>query len=255
MKIKNIIPLAVVLMLVLPGLAVVADEPTQEKKNLTIEVRGINGEDYSIQMEITYEQFQFLSQKVNDTLDLINDTISKNSPDGINISDSEWDEVEISTNEIVDSIKEIAGNNFPKEMVESCKEKIANVIHLMKYVKDSDPESQGIFGRILGMLLGTGIWRQPLLSIGIGWTLIPHYEYETFLGKMIRPIWMRQVIGFSATGRIFRPSFVYWNFGCHRAMTFLFNGLFINFGDLGRNTLIGPQLLVGVGSITHFPHT
>ena len=250
MKIKKIILLlAVFLMLVLPSLIVVGREPPnyQIKKNLTIDMRGIDGEDYSMQIKITDEEFKILSENLNDTLKKLEfATKGEWGPDGCNISDSEWDEAENGVNCLIDLIKGIAGDDFPDESVKSVKAYIASVI---KSLKDPNENPEPLIGPFRSG------WRQPLFSIGMGWTLIPFYEYETFLGKLIRPVWMRHLVGFSATKRFFRFGFVYWNFGLHRAMTFSFWGILINFGDLGVNRRIGPQLLVGFGSITHFPHT
>jgi len=238
MKIKKIMLFAVVLIVVLPYLAVVAKEPPKsqsKQKNLTINIAGANGEDYSIQMEITDEEFKYLSKTLNDTLiDLAKATAFENSPDGKNISDSEWNEVKNGVEYLIDLIKEIVGDGFPNE---SIKTDIADVIKSLE-----DPETLG--GPIYNIL---HLCRQPLFSVGIGFTWIPHYEYETFLGKMLRPVFLRHLIGFSATFPIFKFGFVYWYFGLQKVWTFLFRGLHINFGELGINKLIGPQILIGYG--------
>jgi len=244
MKIKNIMPFAVVLMLVLPCSAIFAKDPPEsegKQKNLTINIGGINGKDYSIQMGISDEEFKNLSKLLNDTLiDLAKATAFENSPDGKNISDSEWDEVKNNVDYIIDYIKKIIGDDFPNE---SIKTYIANVI---KILKDPEPLDGGPIFNILSLCC------QPLFSVGIGYTWIPHYEYETFLGRMLRPVLLRHLIGFSATFPIFKFGFVYWYFGLQKVWTFLFRGLFINFGDLGINKLIGPQILIGYGFFPFF---
>jgi len=243
MKIKNIIPLAIVLIVVLPNLVVVAKEPPKsqgKQKNLTINIGGINGEDYSIQIKITDEEFNNLSKILNNTLiDLAKATAFENSPDGKNVSDSEWIKVKNGVDWLIDSIKKIIGDDFPNE---SIKTDIADVIKSLK-----DPEPLG--GPIYNIF---HLCRQPLFSVGIGYTWIPHYEYETFLGKMLRPVCLRHIMGFSATFPIFKFGFVYWYFGLQRVWTFLFRGLNINFGDIGINRLIGPQILIGYGFFPFF---
>ncbi len=238
MKIKNIMPFAVVLILILPLLTVVAKEPTKfqsTKKNLNININGINGEDYSIQMQISDEEFKNLSKLLNDTLiDLAKATAFENGPDGKNVSDSEWNEIKNGVDSIIDLLKKIVGNDFPNE---SIKTDIADVI---KTLKDPEP----LNGPIYNIL---NLCRQPLFSVGIGYTWIPRYDYETFLGKMLRPVFLRHIIGFSATFPIFKFGFVYWYFGLQRVWTLLFLGLHISFGDLGINRLIGPQILIGYG--------
>jgi len=243
MKINKILSFTVVLMLVLTCLAVFAKEPPKsqiKQKNLTINMKDTDGEDYSIQMQITDEEFNNLSKKLNDTLiDLAKATAFENSPDGKNISDSEWDEAKNDVNCIIDLIKKIAGDVFPDE---SIKTEITDVIKSLR-----DPEPLG--GPIYNIL---HLCRQPLFSVGIGFTWIPYYEYETFIGKMLRPVLLRHIIGFSATFPIFKFGFVYWYFGLQRVWTFLYRGLLINFGDLGINRLIGPQILIGYGFFPFF---
>jgi len=238
MKIKNILPFVVILILILPLLTVVAKEPPNSqaaRKNLTINMSGINGEDYSIQVQISYEEFKNLSKLLNDTLiDAAKATAFENSPDGKNVSDSEWIEIENDVECMIDSIKKIVGNDFPNETI---KNNIADVIKSLK-----DPEPLG--GPLYNILY---LCRQPVLSIGIGYTWIPHYDYETFLGKMLRPVFLRHLIGFSATFPIFKFGFVYWYFGLQRVWTLLFIGLHISFGDIGIDRLIGPQILIGYG--------
>jgi len=245
MKIKNMLSFAIVLMLVFTSLSVIAkDPPVSEckQKNLTINVGGLNGEDYSIQIKISEEQYINLNKMLNDTLiDLAKATAFENSPDGKNISDSEWDTVKNRVDCIIDFIKNIAGEDFPNESIK------ANVADVIKSLKDPKPLGGPIYNIFY-------LCRQPLFSVGIGWTWIPHYEYETFLGKMLRPVLLRHLIGFSATFPIFKFGFVYWYFGPQRVATLLFIGLNINFGDIGVNRLIGPQILIGYGFFPFFLH-
>lgn len=243
MKIKYVVSFVVILILILPWLTVVAKEPPKsqsEQKNLTIKINGIDGEDYSIQMQISDEEFKNLSKMLNDTLiDAAKATAFVNSPDGKNISDSEWNEINNGVNCMIDFIKKIVGNDFPNE---SIKNDIADVI---KFLKDPVP----LGGPLYNILY---LCRQPLFSIGIGYTWIPHYQYETFLGKMLRPVFLRHLIGFSATFPIFKFGFVYWYFGLQRVWTLLFIGLQISFGDIGIDRLIGPQILIGYGFFPFF---
>ena len=229
---EAIIAIAVVLVLVLPSSAAIANNPLRsvdKQKTLTIWMSGVNGEDYSIQMKISQEKLEELNVALDDFLDLTNATTDENSPDGTNISVSEWTEIENGVNRMIDLIKAVAGDDFPDETIKT------------------------FIGSIIESLLGPfSIVRQPLLSVGIGITWVPFYEYETFLGKLLRPVFMRHFIGFSATCRLnpFVLGFPYWYFGYQRVRTFLFTGLLINFGDLGIDRLIGPQLLIGYGCFT-----
>jgi hypothetical protein len=226
------ITIIIVTALILPSSTAMAYnqlKPPDNQKTLTIWMKGVNGEDYSIQMKVSKEKLEELNVALNDFLDLTNATMNENSPDGINISVSEWGEIENGVGHMIDLIKTVAGDDFPDEAIKTFIGSIIEALH-------------GPFSII----------RQPLLSIGIGITWVPFYDYETFLGKLLRPVFMRHFIGFSATCRLnpFVLGFPYWYFGYQRVRTFLFTGLLINFGDLGINRLIGPQLLIGYGCIT-----
>jgi len=228
---RTIISVAVTMMFLVlalsPGIS--AQKPAGKQQRLSICMRGVAGMDYSIQIEITQEKLDELNTILNDCLEKINATIDESSPDGANISVFEWNEVKNSFYTMVDLIKTIVGETFQDESVKTF---ISSIIE-----------------SLLGPL---SIFRQPLISIGIGITWVPFYEYETYLGKLIRPVFMRHFIGFSATCRLnpFNHGLVYWNIGTQRVSTFLFNGLLINFGDLAINRLIGPQLLIGYGVFT-----
>jgi hypothetical protein len=226
------IAIIVVTALILPSSTAMAYspiKPSEKQKTLTVWMRGVNGQDYSIKMNVSQEKLEELTVALNDFLAFTNTTMNETSPEGINISVSEWKEIENGFSHMIDLIKEVAGDDFP---VEAIKTYLGSIIEALR----------GPFSII----------RQPLLSIGIGFTLVPFYDYETFLGKFLRPVFMRHFIGFSATCRLnpFLLGFPYWYFGYQRVRTFLFTGLLINFGDLGINRYIGPQLLLGYGCIT-----
>jgi hypothetical protein len=46
--------------------------------------------------------------------------------------------------------------------------------------------------------------------------------------------------------------FPYFGYGLHRVRTLFFKGIFINFGDLGYNRIVGPQMLLGFGYFSGF---
>jgi hypothetical protein len=228
---RTIISVAVTMLFLVMALSpgISAQKPAGKQQRLSICIRGVTGKDYSIQIEISKEKLDELNTRLNDSLEIINATMDENSPDGINISVSEWGEIENGVSRMIDLIKTVAGDDFPDEAIKT------------------------FIGSLIESLRGPiSIIRQPLLSIGIGFTLVPFYEYETFLGKFLRPVFMRHFIGFSATCRLnpFVLGFPYWYFGYQRVRTFLFTGLLINFGDLGIDRLIGPQLLIGYGCFT-----
>jgi len=87
-----------------------------------------------------------------------------------------------------------------------------------------------------------------IISMGIGRSLIPNYYYETFLGVMLRPIFIRYIFGFTAIMHlnIIPPRLEYCNrLGVHRLTTFGLIGFYMNIGDIGVDMPIGLQLLLG----------
>lgn len=233
---ESVTAIIVILTLIIPSSAIIAgntQKPTENKKTLSIWMNDVEGEDYSIQKEVSEKKFNELNILSSDFLVFANATLDENSPGGKNITDIEWDEIEKGVIKIIDIIKAIIGDDFPYEATKTF---IISLINIFR-------------GPIY-------LIRQPLLSIGIGVTWVPFYDYETFLGKMVRPVFIRHLIGFSVTARLnpFRLGFPYWYFGLQRVRTFLFRGLLINFADLGIKRLIGPQLLIGFGAFTGLIH-
>jgi len=105
-------------------------------------------------------------------------------------------------------------------------------------------------------LFETEIGRSTIVSLGIGYAFIPFYDYETFIGIMIRPIWLfypRLIFGGGGyTGNlninVFPPRIEYGDrIGAHIVRTTVFSGLFINMGDLAYNNIVlgGPMILLG----------
>jgi len=233
---KPAIAVIIILILIIPSSTIIAgniQKPTENKKILSIYMNDVEGKDYSVKKEVTEKKYDEMNILLSDFLVCANNTLADNSPGGKNITGIEWDEIEKGIIKIIDIIKAIIGDEFPYEITKTY---IISLINIFR-------------GPIY-------LIRQPLLSIGLGITWLPFYDYETFLGKMIRPIFIRHFIGFSITARLnpFRLGFPYWYFGLQRVRTFLFKGLLINFADLGIKRLIGPQLLIGFGAFTGLIH-
>ncbi|MDH7517084.1 MAG: hypothetical protein QHH19_01890 [Candidatus Thermoplasmatota archaeon] len=260
MKIKNIIPLTVVLMLILPGLTVVAKEPFKsastkplpEQEKLTISVIGENGEKYSIQIVLSEDELNSLNFVLHHFLIISEDALDEFGPDGKNISVSEKEDLETGLKNVIDTIDNFAsvGDDFPKEYL---KKLIADVINDL-WNRTTSPQSQSFPFPILDKLIKwyLRLCRQPMISVGFGWTWIPRYDYESFFGEMRRLIFMHHRVGFAATARfmpLFGPGFPCWKYGLMiNVPTFYFKGLFINFGKHSFiNRIAGPQLLVGYG--------
>lgn len=227
-RIQTIFSIAAILMFV--GLAfsptITAQKSLEAQPKLTILLKGVNDEDRSFEIEITEEQINQINLTINNCLDVFNASTEEGSLEGKNITRAEWNEIKISTFEIIDSIKNIVGDDFP------------------------DQDVKNYISTIFGSLLRT-LWYllHPIVSVGLGVSLIPFYDYETFIGKLLRPVYITYFAGFSASIRTnpFPPPIPYCKIGLHRIRTLFFDGIFINFRDLGIKRIIGPQLLIGCG--------
>ena len=105
-------------------------------------------------------------------------------------------------------------------------------------------------------LLESEIGRSTIVSVGVGYAFIPFYDYETFIGIMVRPIWLIYppiiFAGGGYTGNlnmnVIPPRMEYGDrIGAHVLRTTCFSGLYINIGDLGYNNRLlgGPMILLG----------
>lgn len=102
----------------------------------------------------------------------------------------------------------------------------------------------------------TEIGRSTICSVGIGYAFIPFYDYETFLGVMLRPIWLWYPSAFFGGGgytgnlnlNVIPPRIEYGDrLGSHIVRTTYFSGLYINVGELGFDGKLigGPMILLG----------
>ena len=234
-KKKIIIPILVVILFLglalAPGISATAEKVKEHQ--LTIRLQDPYGTDggYEFRKLVTHSQLEEVNNSVCDFIMLAKDSMDENSPDGSEISDSEWDQLKDKINNAVDILGSIIGKDFP---VEDTKYYVTQVLStLLKFRYNL---------------------RQPLISIGLGITWIPFYDYESMLGRLIKPVFIHHVLGFSATFKInpFKLGFPSFSYGLHRIRTFFFQGLLIDFSNLGYDRIIGPQVLIGYGLLTGF---
>ena len=187
---------------------------------LTIWMPGISNDDYFTQLEVSEEQLQIFNDKINITFNIINNTKSPDSTGKSIITYEDWQNISENVNTLISSIKSII-DDFPNIDTEVL---VSNVIEA--------------FFRPPGGYLRP----KPFFSIGIGFTWIPFYGFETFLGLMLRPILTSYIFGFSHVGGLTRTDLT---IGQHLMVNICFCGLFINLGDIGSEKIIGPSLYVG----------
>jgi len=212
-----------------PGICATAQK--LKEHNLTITMTDENGFNFKFQKLVTHNQLEEVNDSVNEFIMLTKDVVSEDSPGGSDVEESEWEKLQSKVFIVVDILASLVGKNFP---VEETKQYVSSVVStLLKFHYTL---------------------RQPLISIGIGITWIPFYDYETMLGRLIKPVFIHHLIGFSATFYLnpFKLGFPSFSYGLHRVRTFFFSGLLIDFSDIGYDRIVGPQILIGYGLFTGF---
>ncbi len=233
-KKRILVPILVVILFlglaITPGISATAEKV--KKHQLTIRMQDPYGAtDYEFRKLVTHEQLEQVNNSVNEYIMLVKETMDENSPGGSNISESEWDSIEDKVLTVVDILGIIIGKDFPVQDTKYYVSQVLNTLFKLHYTL-----------------------RQPLISIGIGITWIPFYDYESMMGRLIKPVFIHHLIGFSATFKLnpFKLGFPSLSYGLHRVRTFFFNGLLIDFSNLGYDRIIGPQILIGYGLFTGF---
>lgn len=230
-RVKLLILLAVVISLLTIALSpgITADEYASSTQVLTVWMPGITENDYSVQMEVEKEKINEINNTVNDFLVTVENAMKPGGPGGIDIIYSEWQDLKVSILGIVDKIKEIVGDDFPEF--------------------DLDEFTEGV----IQSLLNPFKWffqRAGIISVGRGFSWIPFYDYDTFVGVMIRPIFITHMLGFTGAYH-FNPFPVRIEYadriGLYRLTTLAFVGIFINFGDILREQIVGPVICLGKG--------
>ena len=229
-----IIPILVVMLFfglaISPGISAKAD--TIKEHKLTIRLNDSTGNEYKYQKLVTNAQLEEANNSVEEFIMIVDEAMEGNSPDGSEISETEWDQIVTKVETLIDLIASMVGDEFPAD------------------------DTKHMINSVIYSLLGKShyLLQQPLISIGIGVTLVPFYDYETMLGKLIKPVFIHHLIGFSATFKLnpFKLGFPCLHYGLHRVRTFFFTGLLIDFSDLGYDRIFGPQILIGYGFFTGF---
>jgi len=219
---KRIIPFFFILLLLNIALMqpIHAEDLKDKGQMLTIWMPDITHDDYFIQTTIYKEDIQSINNKLFEILDLFYSSISPESLGGSEIVLEEWDEIKLNLRYFIQSI-----SSLDETLT------ITNVEQLIDDIVDA------ILNPVVGLFPPN-----PVISIGLGTTWIPFYDYETFVGVMLRPMITRYCIGFSNVGG---PASTNIIIGRYFKLVIGFRGLFINFGDIGFNRIIGPTIYIG----------
>jgi hypothetical protein len=190
---------------------------------MTVWMPGITPDNYITQVALSDEQYQTFKDKLSNILVVINTTISPDGDEGLTITKAEWQQIFNSMYDFINTIKSVV-TDFPDVNVDQ--------IVLDAINSQIDP--------FAGFIHPAGV-----ISVGIGFTIIPFYYYESFVGLMFRPIFSRYLFGFSRLGGLFSHHSI---LGRYKMTILRFSGLFINFGDIGFDKIIGPQIYIGRAS-------
>lgn len=223
----KLVPIAIVLLLL--GIAVApsisAQNPVKNGKDKVLTFIWItedHEDEYSMQKEVTEEQSDDLNDVLDEFLAVVEAALADEK-----ITLEEWETIATITSDFIQSIKDILKDDFP------------------------DIDTEALIQDMIDTLLGTRNipnFRAPIFSIGRGFAWIPFYDYESFFGIMLRPMFITHMIGFTAVFHL-NPiplRFEYGDrLGVYRLTTLGFVGLFINLGDVGFDRVIGPMLLIG----------
>jgi hypothetical protein len=230
---RIIIPILVITLFFTLALspAITADNDTFKDRQLNVLMQDMPKIDQKFIKKVSREQLEEVNDSVNDFIMLVDSSMDENSPAGNDITVSEWEVIKTKIYGLIDLVSVFLGEDFPTEDIKIFVNSVITTIIQNRY-----------------------FLRQPIISIGIGITWIPFYDYETMIGKLIKPIFIHHLLGFSATFKLFpfAHGFPTIKYGLHRMRTFFFTGLLIDFSDLGYNRIIGPQILIGFGVFTGF---
>jgi len=226
-KVIKIIPIVVALLFI--GVSItpsIGSQSSQNNENDQVLTFIWNDKDskgdISLQKQISEEQSNNVNIVLNEFLDYAETVLEDKQ-----ITVEEWTTLAANTNELVQTVKEILKDDIPE-------------IETEEFV-------QSIVGAISG---GWNFpnFQAPIFSLGRGITWIPLYDYESFFGVMLRPMFITHTIGFTACFHLnlLPPRFEYLDrLGLYRYTTLAFTGLFLNIGDVGIDRIAGPVLLIG----------
>ncbi len=143
-------------------------------------------------------------------------------------------------NEAAQSFRVLFSNSSSDEEKDGAKEVIENAIDMMVQLNLVPAEYTAYAASILRWSLspshGVDVLT-PVISVGQGFTWIPLYPGEAFLGIMLRPIFvMYPIMGYTASlhMNLIPPRIEYWDLvGPQLFMAWGFAGLYIDFGKIG----------------------
>jgi len=169
----------------------------------------------------------------------------------VTMSEDDLQDLECTINSLSEYLSENIGTSwrnfgFDVNKQEEITQEIEKALTEMGEILPDLPElNASVF---LKSLIPLMIGRVSIISVGYGHAMIPFYTYETSLGILLRPIFIKYWLGFSAILHLNLCPLraVYGDrLGAHKLTTFGFKGIYINLGDIGLDRANGMVLLIG----------
>jgi len=227
---KNVLVFVIALLFLTITFSSTITAESNKENLMTIWMPGITDDNYKTQKTIPQLESQTFYNQLNNSLTLIENAMSLTSPGSITITTEEWNEIKTSVNNLVSFIKTL-DENFPE-------------LDTQKFISDIVASLLNPSDKFLKPI--------PVFSVGRGFTWIPFYDYESFQGTMLRPIFTQYQFGFTTLLdlTLLPPSFAkHIMLGTHRMISIGFSGIFINFGDIGIDRALGPMIFIGLAYV------
>ena len=169
----------------------------------------------------------------------------------VTMSEDDLQDLECTINRLSEYLSENIGTSwrnfgFDVNKQEEITQEIEKALTEMGEILPDLPELNAsvLLKSLIPLMLG----RVSIISVGYGHAMIPFYTYETSLGILLRPIFIKYWLGFSAILHLNLCPLraVYGDrLGAHKLTTFGFKGIYINLGDIGLDRANGMVLLIG----------
>jgi len=209
---KIIIAISIMLLFVMSSFSLPVESGGSDDI-ITVNVSTVQrfGQDGAVEKTITLREARDLSEACNDAADSFKVLYSEEGP-----SDEEW---------------------VSEDEKDKAQEIIENAVVMMKEL-ELLPEGQSE-AALLQWLFGPSRgfdFLSPVVSCGKGFSWIPFYAGEAFLGVMLRPMFtMYPIMGYTGylSANLIPPRIQYWDLvGPQVFTTWGFVGIYINFGKI-----------------------
>ena len=224
MKRELIAMLVVGLFITVASTTAISADPVDESSNVITIIKGVDDEGL-IEEKMTVETSD--AEILSDQFESFKSWIQETRPFmDLTLTEDEKNEIETRVNEVITTLN---------SMLEANDLEPVDINWLCTEMFETEPG------------------RSTIVSVGRGYAFIPFYEYESFLGIMLRPMWLFYPPLFLGGGgytgnfniNLIPPRIEYGDrLGGHLVRTTIFSGLYINIGDLGYDNIFSGLILL-----------